>query len=151
MTESLTRIVYVDANPIIYALEGTEDLVTALKSLFAIFKERQGSAITSELTLAEVLPKRKISDRKFLELLIWSNVFELRPITREILYETVDYRRIAATQRPDGRLVMPKLPDAIHVVTAIKNSCQIFLSLPDTIRFVHANLAGISELIGELA
>lgn len=154
---SHSQRVYVDANPIAYALEGPEELATALKGLFSVFQRRRGSAVTSELTLAEVLPKRKMPDRYFFDLLIWSGIFDLLPVTRDILIETATYRRIARTELPDGRAPMPKLPDAIHAVTAIRNGCQIFLSsdrrirLPQSIQVVFADKSGIETLTRELA
>jgi predicted nucleic acid-binding protein len=143
MTEAAS-IVYVDANPIAYALEGPEELASALKALFGIFRKRPGVAVTSELTLAEVLPKKTIPDRHFFDLLIWSKVFDLREVTREILIETARYRRMAG---------MPKLPDSIHVVTAIQAGCSSFLSsdsrirLPETMKLIPANKAGIESLM----
>lgn len=157
MTSPSDHIVYLDANPVAYALEADETLASALKDLFAIFQQRPGSAITSELTLAEVLPKRRVPDREFLELLVWSGIFDLHPISRDILYETAGYRRAASVKSPDGRVTMPKLPDAIHVVTAARGNCRTFLSsdlrikLPDTMKFVRANVDGVSSLIRELA
>jgi predicted nucleic acid-binding protein len=158
MTEATrSRLVYVDANPIAYAFEGPQELAVALKDLFSIFRLKRGSAVTSELTLAEVLPKRKVPDRQFLDLLIWSEIFDLRPVTRNILVDTADYRRITRTRRPDGQTTMPKLPDAIHVVTAIQSGCSFFLSsdvrikLPNTITLINADQAGIAKLIQELA
>lgn len=157
MTNVSGRVVYLDANPFIYALEGAEDIASALKDLFVLLRQQPGSAVTSDLTLAEVLPKRKVPDRQFLELLIWSGIFDLRPVSRDVLVETADYRRIAGTRHPDGNISMPKLPDAIHVVTAIRSHCDIFLlsdlriKLPETIRFVRADKDGIDRLIKELA
>jgi len=154
---SSTSVVYVDANPIAYALEGPDELASSLRNLFAVFRARPGVAVTSELTLAEVLPKRKIPDRHFLDLLVWSKIFDLRPVTREILVETARYRRAARTELPDGRFSMPKLPDSIHVVTAIQAGCRSFLSsdgrvkLPDKIKLVQANKAGIETLVQEMA
>lgn len=148
---------YLDANPIAYALEGPEELALALKKLFSVFRSRPGIAVTSELTLAEVLPRKKIPDRHFLDLLIWSKTFELQPITRDILVETANYRRIAGQKRPDGSISMPKLPDAIHVVTAIQSGCGMFLSsdirikLPNTIRLVAVTTAGIEAIARELS
>jgi hypothetical protein len=52
---------------------------------------------------------------------------------------------------------MPKLPDAIHVVTAIRSGCRYFLStdggikLPQGMRLFEANQAGITALATELA
>jgi predicted nucleic acid-binding protein len=149
--------VYVDTNPIAYALEGPERLASALKDLFAIFRSKPGIAVTSELTLAEVLPKKRIPDRLFFDLLIWSKIFDPRPVTREVLIGTAPCRRIAATKLPDGRLSIPKLPDSIHVVTAVQAGCQAFLSsdhrikLPQTIRLVQASEAGIKGLMQEMA
>jgi hypothetical protein len=60
MTDSSERsVVYVDANPIAYAFEGPEELASALMQLFSVFRRAPGLAVTSELTLAEVLPKNK--------------------------------------------------------------------------------------------
>lgn len=151
------HFIYLDANPIAYALEGPDDLASALKRLFSRFREGRATAITSELTLAEVLPKRKVADRHFLELLVWSKVFELHPVDRDILIETADYRRVVATRQPDGRISMPKLPDAIHVVTAIRSGCDIFVSadtrikLPENLRLVRPDVTAITELVRELA
>jgi len=157
MTRSSDHIVYLDANPVAYALEAEENLASALKDLFDVFRQKPGSAITSELTLAEVLPKRKTPDRQFLELLVWGGVFDLHPVSRDILIDTADYRRIASVQLPGGRIAMPKLPDAIHVVTAIRADCRVFLSsdvrikLPDRMKFVKADVGGVSGLRRELA
>ena len=106
MTDTHVPFVYLDANPIAYALEGPDDLASALKGLFSIFQLKPGIAVTSELTLAEVLPKKRIPDRHFFDLLIWSKTFDLLPVTREILIETAKYRQMART----GSAAMPKLP-----------------------------------------
>jgi predicted nucleic acid-binding protein len=157
MTDLRSGGVYIDTNPFVYALEGPNDLASALKALFVRLKDCPGIGVTSELTLAEVLPKRRVPDRDYLELLVWSKVFDLRPVSRDILYGTADYRRIASAKLPDGRVRIPKLPDSIHVVTAIKSGCRVFLSsdskikLPETIRFVRADIAGVASLVRELA
>lgn len=158
MTEAVSAsVVYVDANPIAYAFEGPEELAVALKNLFAIFRRKPGLAVTSELTLAEVLPKKKIPDRYFLDLLVWSGMFELRPVTREILIETARYRRFVSSELAGGKLSMPKLPDSIHIVTAIQAGCRMFLSsdgrlkLPQAIKLIPANKTGIESLAREIA
>lgn len=154
---SRNGVVYVDTNPIAYAFEGPEDLALALMRLFSIFRINPGLAVTSELTLAEVLPKKRTPDREFFDLLIWNQIFDLRPITRDILIETASYRRTAGRKAPDGRISMPKLPDAIHVVTAVRAGCKVFLSadsrlkLPDGLKLVQANVAGVADLIEDLS
>ena len=158
MTDSEQTFVHVDANPFIYAFEGEESLAVALNGLFAFFGKHPGMALTSELTLAEVLPKARVPDlrRGYLELMVSSGIFELKPITQSILLETADYRRATMVTLPDGRQIMPKLPDAIHVVTAMRSGCRILLStdsrlkVPAGMRVVEANEAGITELVREL-
>jgi predicted nucleic acid-binding protein len=145
-------LIYIDANAFMYALEGAEEIAENLQKLFSIFRDKPGSAITSELTLAEVLPKRRVPDRQFFDLLVWSKIFDLRPVTRDILVQTAGYRRAVAQARSDGR--MPPLPDAI--VVALQSNCGVFLSsdvrikLPDTIRQVRADATDVAALIHEL-
>jgi hypothetical protein len=152
-------VVYVDANPFIYAIEGTESLAVRLNGLFAVFGKQPGMAVTSELSLAEVLPKVPAPDRReaYLELITRSGVFDLKPITRTLLIETADYRRSSTVKLKDGRETMPRLPDAIHIVTAMQSGCRIVLSgdtrlrMPVGMRLVEANEAGVAALVKELA
>ena len=158
MPDSAQLLVYVDANPFIYAIEGEDAVARPLNDLFALFRQRPGMAITSELTLAEVLPKARppAVRRAYLDLIVWSGIFDLKPVTRGVLVETADYRRVAASLLPDGRQAMPKLPDAIHVVTAIRSGCPIVLStdnrlkVPVGVRLVEADAAGVVALTREL-
>jgi predicted nucleic acid-binding protein len=111
---------YLDANVFIYAIEGNADIADPLRQLFDLFRARRGIGVTSELTLAEVLPKASdVQRRSYLNMIVWSRIFELRPVSRDILIETAEYREYAG---------MPKLPDAIHVVTAIRAGCRTILS-----------------------
>jgi predicted nucleic acid-binding protein len=111
---------YLDANVFIYAVEGNADVADPLLRLFDLFRAGRGIGVTSELTLAEVLPKTSnVQRRNYLNMIVWSRIFDLRPVSRDILIETAEYRKIAG---------MPKLPDAIHVVTAIRAQCRTVLS-----------------------
>ena len=147
-------IIYVDANPFMYAIEGNESVARPINDFFALLRERPGIAATSELTLAEVLPKTPAPDirRSYFNLIIWSKIFDLRPVTREILIDTADYRRSTATKQFDGRMKMVQLPDAIHIVTAIKSGCTTILSLdaglkvPNGVAIVAPNQDGLSLL-----
>lgn len=160
MTDSvLPPTVYVDANPFMYLVEGNDDVAVAIKNLFDRLRLRPGSAVTSELTLAEVLPKPKLPDhrRSYLELIVWSGMFDLRPVTREILIETARYRQVSAVKRLDGGDSMVNLPDAIHVVTAIRAGCTHVLSNDDGLRLpigmkrIQPDQTHIALLIQELA
>jgi predicted nucleic acid-binding protein len=141
--------IYLDANVFIYAIEGSPDVAEPLRHLFELFRSNRGTGVTSELTLAEVLPRATtIQRRMYLDLIIWSRIFDLQPVTREILIETADYRRIAR---------MPRLPDAIHVVTAIRAGCRIVLSadsrlkLPEGFAAFSPDSANVSRLLQELS
>jgi predicted nucleic acid-binding protein len=141
--------IYLDANVFIYAIEGSPDVAEPLQTLFDLFRRNHGAGVTSELTLAEVLPKATtMQQRMYLDLIVWSRIFDLQPVSREILIETADYRRIAQ---------MPRLPDAIHVVTAIRAGCRTILSadtrlrLPEGYAAFLPDTANISRLVRELS
>jgi len=111
---------YLDANIFIYAVEGNADIADPLRKLFDLFRAGRGVGVTSELTLAEVLPRTSSAQRRnYLNIIVWSRIFDLRPVSRDLLIETAEYREYAG---------MPKLPDAIHVVTAIRAECRTVLS-----------------------
>jgi predicted nucleic acid-binding protein len=150
---------YVDANPFIYAIEGSDSLSGPIKELFLLLRQRSGMGMTSELTLAEVLPKARLPlhSRQYLDLIVWSGIFALQPVTRSILLETVRYRRFLAGRRRRSAGAMPKLPDAIHVVTAIQARCKYFLSadirlkLPSNLQLFRPDKAGIAAVMKRLA
>ncbi len=117
---------YLDANIFIYAIQGEPRVSGLLRELFSLLEAKQGVAVTSELTLAEVMARaRDIERRSYLSLIVWSRIFDLHPVSRDILLETADYRRAAG---------MPKLPDAIHAVTAIRAGCRMILSRDHRLR-----------------
>jgi predicted nucleic acid-binding protein len=123
------RRIYFDANAFIYAIEGVDEISGLLHSLFAALKHQTRLACTSEFTLAEVLPKvNAVQRRSYFTLILHSGLFDLLPVTRDILIETADYRRNRARPSFEVHGSMPKLPDAVHVVTAIKAGCNTFVS-----------------------
>jgi predicted nucleic acid-binding protein len=140
---------YFDANIFIYAIQGEPRIFNPLQELFGLLKAKQGVAVTSELTLAEVMAgARDVDRRSYLDLIIWSRIFDLRPVSRDILLETADYRKAAG---------MPKLPDAIHAVTAIHAGCRTILSrdrrlrLPEGYAVVAPEPASLAALIRDLS
>jgi predicted nucleic acid-binding protein len=123
------RRVYFDSNAFIYAIEGVDEIAAQLHSLFTALRHRAQPACTSEFTLAEVLPKANVIQRRsYFTLILHGGLFNLLPVTRDILIETADYRRSLARPSFDVRGSMPKLPDAVHVVTAIHAGCNTFVS-----------------------
>jgi predicted nucleic acid-binding protein len=156
--EATPPIIYIDANPFIYFIDGQEDVADRVRPFFALLSERPGIAITSELTLAEVLARAGPDARRdYFNLIVWSNLFQLHPVTRDILIDTADYRRVNRKSRPDGTKVTVKLPDAIHVVTAARSRCRMILSsdeglvVPVGIAILKPNEVGLSEFVRELA
>jgi predicted nucleic acid-binding protein len=123
------RRIYFDANALIYAIEGVDEIASLLHSLFAALRHRVRSACTSEFTLAEVLPKANVVQRRsYFTLILHSGLFDLLPVTRDILIETADYRKHLKRPSFEARGAMPRLPDAIHVVTAVRAGCNTLVS-----------------------
>jgi predicted nucleic acid-binding protein len=140
---------YLDANVFIYAIEGSADIADPLRQLFDLLRANRGIGVTSELTLAEVLPRAStVQRRSYLNMIVWSRIFDLHPVSRDILIETAEYRKKAG---------MPKLPDAVHVVTAIRAGCRTVLSadlrlkLPNGYSVLPPVAANLFRLIKELS
>jgi predicted nucleic acid-binding protein len=124
------RRIYFDSNAFIYAIEGKDEISAELHKLLAVLGRQPEPACTSELTLAEVLPKANVVQRRnYFTMILHSGLFDLLPVTREILIETADFRRHRTRPTPHARLAMPKLADSIHVVSAVNAKCNTFVSL----------------------
>ena len=149
--------VYLDANVFIAAVEGVQSDVRALLwQLFAAGESGRAVLVTSELRLAEVLPKVSAPIRRtYMDLIVRSGSFDLRSVSRQILVETAAYRRASIRKDSDGRESMVKLPDAIHIVTAIHSQCRKVLSddaqlrLPQGYDRVACDSSAISKLLEE--
>jgi predicted nucleic acid-binding protein len=115
--------VYVDANILIYIVEGNKALTSALKQIVEALDAGALSAVTSELTLAEVLigPLRN-NDQKlastYRSLLLSSKVLRTVPVSAAILERSAAIRCNSMTS----------LPDAIHLATAELAGCKYFLT-----------------------
>lgn len=148
-------LIYLDANVFITAFEADESVASPVRKLFAAARSRPNSCVTSELTIAEVLapataPGSLALSRKmeiYQTVLLWSGLVEVLPITRSILMDTA-VLRAAHRQR---------LPDAIHVVTALHATCAYFCSADRDARRIPAGLtllvpddAGVSLALNAL-
>lgn len=149
MTDAGSSRIYFDSNVFIYAGEGGIDIARAIHRLLGVLMRRSTPAVTSEFTLAEVLARAdSIRRRYYLNLIAWSGAVELQPVSRSILIETASFRQSAG---------MPKLADAVHVVTAVRSGCTRVLTgdqrmkVPSGLAIVEADIEGISKLAGELA
>ncbi|QUS41464.1 type II toxin-antitoxin system VapC family toxin [Tardiphaga alba] len=144
-----TARIYVDSNVFIYAVEGNGDLADALAELLELFARKPGLAITSELTLAEILAKAdRLQRRDYLDLIVESGAIELCPVNRDILIETAAYRRVMGAT---------KLADAIHAVTALQYGCSILLSadrrmrIPTGLKLIDTDPHSLHALIKEFS
>ena len=121
--------VYVDTNIIIYLIEGLSEYEKPLGEIRELLETSQLHPITSELSLAECLVqpfKTNATEavslyRTFLE---DSGCFDLLQIHKEVLVQ-------AAYITAETKM---KLPDAIHVATAITTNCNLFLTNDKNIR-----------------
>ncbi len=137
-------LVYLDSMVFIYAVEGDDSTAPAARELMAALRQQSGAALTSELSLAEVLAPAtrnshvsvqdqdkplpfQLRQELYLDLMTTGSFLTLAPITREILLETAELRR----SKPH------KLPDAIHVVTAIRTGCRFLVSADRRIHAPH--------------
>jgi predicted nucleic acid-binding protein len=123
------KSVYLDTNVIVYAVEGFDEHQAFLEALFRMLDAGEATATTSELTLAEVLVKPFKAGRHdiielYEDLLQSAASVSVLPVDRQILIN-------AARFRIDLRI---KLPDAIHVATAVAGGCDIFLTNDRRIR-----------------
>jgi predicted nucleic acid-binding protein len=147
--------IYLDANVFIDFVEGNETISTPIDPLMQSLKRRPGSAITSELTLAEVLAPSKgrrrhpPTRRLYLDILVWGRFIDLYPISRSVLYETANLRATATTSKL-------KLLDAIHLATAILAGCPLFVSrdrgipMPTGMQRVEADAASVPGIVTSL-
>jgi predicted nucleic acid-binding protein len=116
---------YLDTNIIIYAFENTDEISERLRGLIAAASSpRHRFLATSELTLAEivVVPLRK-GDRRLIDIYesitIGNSFVHVGTVSREVLW-------LAAILRSRHRQL--RLPDAIHIATAMLFGCDYFLT-----------------------
>src|SRR4051812_46379606 len=121
LSDILGRTVYLDANIFIYAVEGYAPEEAFLRELLAALEDGRFPAVTSELSLAEVLVKplklgREDVAAAYGELLTASDRLAVLPVDRAILVEVARQRAALG------------MPDAIHVATALAAGCDLFLT-----------------------
>jgi predicted nucleic acid-binding protein len=129
VSAELGQRVYLDANIIIYAVEGFALYLDQIRALLTAVNAGEVVAVTSELTLAEVLVKPLKDQQPALQqayqtFLTPTPELEVVPISLTVLLE-------AARLRATTKL---KLPDAIHLATALHSQCDAFLTNDDLFR-----------------
>jgi predicted nucleic acid-binding protein len=129
---------YLDANILIMLGEGKDEIAELLTELVGQQQPAETAFLcTSELSLAELLvhPYRH-NDERLIDLydswLVSGGFMEVGPVDRSVLWHAAVLRSMYTSL---------KLPDAIHISTAIDFQCSHFLSadtrLPDQIALTH--------------
>src|SRR5260370_42636586 len=90
-----------DGNVFIYAVEGSDDIAGRLRTLFELLSSNLNLAVTSELTLAEVLPKADpIRRRNYLELILYNGLFDMYSVKRAVFVDTSPFLAIRGLCEP---------------------------------------------------
>lgn len=115
--------VYLDANLFIYAVEGFQKYATLCDVIFRSIEEMKIHAVTSELTLAEVLvlPLKRADATAIAQYEdIVKDRFDLKiaPVSRDVLRSAADIRASHGL----------KLPDAIHAATALLSGSEFIFT-----------------------
>ena len=121
--------VYFDSNIFVHAFECETDLGHAARRAFECHQNARIAAVTSILTLAEVLPLPYKTENLLLEE-TYESVLAREPLL-EVLALSTSVLRLAARLRVELSM---RLPDAIHVATAVQARCDSVLSEDKGIR-----------------
>lgn len=121
--------IYLDANIFIYVVEGHPTLRRPLEQLMEGIQTGTIQALTSELTLAEVLVKPLSQPERhyvteYRLLLSGRPDLPVMPVTREVLEKSAELRAS----------IGGKLADAIHVATAVIANCTHILTDDERIK-----------------
>ncbi|RTZ67012.1 MAG: VapC toxin family PIN domain ribonuclease [Aquificaceae bacterium] len=121
--EIIKSPIYFDTNVFIYSIDGYEEYYDVLANLFQIIAENDLLVITSELTLAECLVKpmkdgNEEAIKQFTAHIKTSDTLKVKPVSRKILIRSAKVRHQLSL----------KLPDAIHMATAIEQQCKTFIT-----------------------
>ena len=131
LADKLVRVVYLDTNVVIYIIEGYPIYEALLRTLLSEMDTGDITAVTSELTVAEVLvkPLRDGNQRvqhAYQTFLQPSAALRLVPIDRPILENAAALRAVRSV----------RLPDAIHLVTAAAHQCDAYLTNDEGLRLM---------------
>lgn len=145
---SVPERIYLDTNIFIAALQGSGDSAGFAREALRLLSTNPIVGATSEITLAEMLVKDNPVTRRMVERLIRGRLVTLYQVTRDILLESATLRRT----------IRHKLPDAIHIATALGLQCKYILSfdkdmkrLPSHLNLMPAGADGLSILKKVLA
>jgi len=114
--KSTTKKAYFDTNVLIYLLEENPTYIDKVSGIITDLENLGCQLFTSELTLAECLVKpftdNDVDSQKiYLASIKTSEFLTVKPVSRKILIEASQLRAMYKN----------KLPDSIHLATALEN------------------------------
>jgi predicted nucleic acid-binding protein len=120
--EGIQRL-YIETAPLIYYIEENPTYVAKMDAIMAAIEDRSIEAVSSVITLTEVLTHPfKLGDtqleQEYRNILLDSGGFRLLPVTSRIAESAADLR---------ARYNL-RTPDALHAATGIDARCDAFLT-----------------------
>ncbi len=120
--EGIQRL-YIETAPLIYYVEENPTYVARMDAIIAAIENRPIEAVSSVITLAEVLTHPfKLGDarleQEYRDILLNSEEFRLLPVTSRIAESAADLR---------ARYNL-RTPDALHVAAGMDTGCDAFLT-----------------------
>ena len=114
---------YLDPSTVIYAFDGATEFANLQAGLLDLLDDEGMTAVTSELTLLEVLTGPRKAGNLFLEatycvFLTPSPVVQLEPISWAVLEKAIGLRALHGL----------KTPDSIHIATGLLAGCSHFVT-----------------------
>jgi len=114
---------YLDANTIIYAIEGYAKYTNLRAGLLLPLDGGAFTAVTSEITLVETIvgPRKTgdaLTESDYRAFLTPSASMHIEPITLPVLEKVIELRAQYGL----------KIPDAIHLATGILVGCTVFVT-----------------------
>ncbi|MCL2647292.1 MAG: PIN domain-containing protein [Phycisphaerales bacterium] len=123
LNDLLGQKIYLDTNIFIYALEQNPEYAAVVDRLFALFDAAKAAAFTSEIALAECLVKPCADGNSDFQIRYQAAIttrpgLTVYPISRSMIIRAAHIRAAHKV----------RLPDAIHLATALDASCDFFLT-----------------------
>ena len=117
------RLVYIDTAPFIYFMERNPSFVKPLDAFFSLLDQGKVRAMTSVITLTEVLLK-PYRCKQWVLAEKYESIFE-ETTDLALLPVDVEIGRLAAKLRASYALLTP---DALHLATAMAHGAEFFLT-----------------------
>ncbi len=127
----MTAKAYLDANILISLVEAESSQIPQVRRFLGLVELGLATAVTSEMSLAEVLVKPlKYGDLRLLKayeaLFASGSLINLLPYERGMWLEVASYRALNGL----------KLADAMHVAVAVKSGCDLLITADTGIKSI---------------